>query len=454
MLKPMHRWFWGVGLISMMGLARAPAGPAENTPSETSAEEAPEGPLTLEEAIAQALAHNPQLAASTQAVGVAAARVGQAKAQDRFNLTANYRDTFQGPTVSFTVPDPSTGELVTADVVPDRTSSYSVNLRKTLWAGGRLKASQRLARRGMDASRQELRSTRQEVVLQVTEAYLGILKTQELREVARQTVTQAQNHRRTAQAHFEAGTAPRFDVLRAEVEVANAEERRLTAENGVELAKAALNNVLGQDPNRPIEATPVTPEITPAPELSSVLAQAMGNRPELAGLEQNIAASREGARVARSGRRPSVVLDANYNQQTATAFSDDFSWNASVVVSVPLWDGGLSRAQEAESRRQAAQLSQTYEQIRRGIELEVKQAWLNIEEARLRMATAATAVTQAEESARIARVRYEAGVSISTELFDAEVALTLARTNRVNATYDYILAWARLDKARGALAAP
>jgi outer membrane protein TolC len=147
-----------------------------------------------------------------------------------------------------------------------------------------------------------------------------------------------------------------------------------------------------------------------------------------------------------------VILDANYNQQTATAFSEDFSWNASVVLSMPLWDGGLSRAQEVENKRQVSQLRQTYEQVRQGIELEVKQSLLSIEEARQRIATAETAVTQAEESLRIARVRYEAGVSTSVELTDAETALTQARTNRVNATYDYALALARLDKARGVYA--
>jgi outer membrane protein TolC len=279
-----------------------------------------------------------------------------------------------------------------------------------------------------------------------------VLKAQELREVARQSVAQAQEHRRLAQVNVEAGTAAPFDVVRADVEVANAEEGRLQAENGVELAKAALNTALGRDPNTPVEVVPVQREVAPAPEPEPILKEALASRPELAGLEQNVAIAQEGAKIARGGRQPNVILDANYNQQTATAFSEDFSWNASVVVSMPLWDGGLARAQEAESKQQVKQLRQTYEQVRQGIALEVKQSLLSIEEARQRIATAETAVTQAEESLRIARVRYEAGVSPNVELTDAETALTLARTNRVNATYDYALALARLDKARGAYA--
>lgn len=443
----MTDWKWrrivgGVGIVlaTLGGLG----GSAE--------EEAP--PLTLEEAIAYALEHNPQLAASREGVGVAAARLDQAKAQDRFNLTANYRRTYQGPVVEFTIPNPAGGPAEKIEIVPDQTASYSVNLSKMLWSGGRLEASQRLARRGLEASQQDLRGTRQSVILQVTEAYLGVLKAQELREVARQAVAQAQEHRRIAQLNLEAGTVAQYDVLRAEVEVANAEERRLAAENGVALAKAALNTALGREPATPIEVVPVQWEIGPAPEAAAVLQEALATRPELIGLRKNLEAAQEGAVMARAGRLPNVILDANYNQQSRTTgfSSKNYSWNASVIVSVPIWEGGLSRAQEDERRRQEQQLRQTYEQVRQGIELEVQQALLSLEEARQRIATAETAVAQAEESLRIAQVRYEAGVSTSTELIDAEVALTQARTNRVNATYDYALAWARLTKARGAYA--
>lgn len=411
-------------------------------------------PLKLEEAIAYALEHNPQLAASREEVGIAAARVGQAKAQKRFNLTANYRRTYQGPAVEFAIPDPSGGPPRKVQIVPDQADTYAANLSKVLWSGGRLEASERLARRGLEASCQELRGTRQSVVLQVTEAYLGVLKAQELREVARQSVAQAQEHRRIAQLNLEAGTVAPYDVLRADVEVANSEERRLAAENGVALAKAALNTALGRDPNTPIEVVPIPWEISPPPDGVAVLEEALASRPELISLQKNLQGMREGVKIARAGRRPNIVIDANYYQQsTTTGFSSkDYSWNASVVVSVPIWEGGLSRAQENERRQQERQLRQTYEQIRQGIELEIKQALLSIEEARQRIATAETAVTQAEESLRIAQVRYEAGVSTSTELIDAEVALTLARTNRVNAIYDYVLAWARLNKARGAYA--
>jgi len=403
----------------------------------------------LAECAAIALANNPQLAAAEHGVQAARARIGQAKAAQQVTFDANLVRTQQGPVVSFTMPDPQTGQPRSMEISPDSRTDLTINMNKVLYAGGRLRAGVRIARQGVAVAEAEVAKARQEVVLRGAEAYLGLLKAQELRTVAEQSVAQAQEHLRLAQVNLEAGIVARFDVLRAEVEVANVQERLVAAQNGVELAKAALNTAMGRPPDTPLEIVPLEPEIAPAPAFEESRERALAQRPELAALRRNIAIAQESVTVAQAGTRPTLALQGTYHKQPATAFGEDYSWNVSVAVSMPLWDGGQARAGAREARESVQQLQQTYELTRQAIELEVKQALLDIEAARQRIETMATAVTQAEESLRVARVRYEAGMSPQVELTDAELALTLARTNRVNALYDYALARVRLAKAEG-----
>lgn len=451
-----HRMFLALMVSGLLAfgtfLPAAEEATEEAAPEATEAAEAaaPEvQPLTLAECAAIALANNPQLAAAAHGLQAAQARVGQAKAAQQFTFDANLVRTQQGPVVSFTMPDPQTGQLQSVDISPDHRTDLTINMNKVLYAGGRLKAGVRIARQGVEVAQAEVAKARQEVALRGAEAYLGLLKAQELRTVAEQAVAQAQEHLRLAQVNLEAGTVARYDVLRAEVEVANAQEQLVAAQNGVELAKAALNTAMGRPPDTPLEIVPLEPEIAPAPAFEESRERAFAQRPELAALARNIAIARESITVAQAGTRPTLALQGTYHKQPSTAFSEDYNWNVSVAVSMPIWDGGQARAGAQEARESVRQLQQTYELTRQAIELEVKQALLDIEAARQRIETTATAVTQAEESLRVARVRYEAGVSTHVELTDAELALTLARTNRVNALYDYALARVRLAKAEG-----
>jgi outer membrane protein len=240
--------------------------------------------------------------------------------------------------------------------------------------------------------------------------------------------------------------------LRAEAELAAAQEQLLTAQNAVALAKAALNQLLGRPTNAPIEVAPLPEPITPSSEAlqtETFLTQALAHRPELRSAEAQIQAAQERVNLAKADKNPLLFLSSNYQRQTETGFSRDYAWSVNLIVQFPIFDSGRRESvlQEQEALLQQA-LAQR-EQLQRQIALEVEQAVRNYQVALQRLNTARAALASAEEAFRLAQVRYEAGVGTQVEVLDAQVALTRARANEIQALYDAHKAFARLVYATG-----
>jgi len=408
--------------------------------------------MTLQECVEIALRTHPQirLALSQREASLARLRQAQAQWRPELNLMGTQRQ--QGPTVSFIVPLPPPNPPREISVVRPSTQLLNLELRQSIYDGGRFTANIRSARYLLDASDASLQATLAQLTLRVTEAYADVLAAQALEEVARQSVERVQVVLKMAKARLEAGVAPRFDVLRAESELAAAQEQLLTAQNAVALAKAALNQLLGRPTNAPIEVAPLPEPITPSSETlqtETFLTQALAHRPELLAVEAQVQAAQERVNFAKADKNPLLFLSSNYQRQTATGFSRDYSWSVNLIVQFPLFDSGRreSVVQEQEALLQQA-LAQR-EQLQRQIALEVEQAVRNYQVALQRLNTARAALASAEEAFRLARVRYEAGVGTQVEVLDAQVALTRARANEIQALYDAHKAFARLVYATG-----
>lgn len=405
-------------------------------------------PLTLARAITIALKQNPRLGVSRRQVEAAQARVGQALAQSKTTLALNGRYTHQGPTVSFTVPGPG-GTFITEEVIPADTHNLNLHAQRVLYSGGRLRLAPRAAEHAVGAAAYDLETARRAVVLKVKQAYFGLLKAQRFREVARQAVAQAQEHLRLANAQFAAGAVARFDVIRSEVALADTQQQLVEADSAVQVAEAAFNNALGRPLETPVNIAPAArwPRFTV--ELDTCLAQAATNRPELKSLAANIKAAETRLALVRAGKRPTLALSADYNKKVATAFGEDYDWNTTLTLQLPLLDGKLTRAETQEAAAALAQLRESREQLLQGISLQVKSAYLTANQASRRIGTATKAIEQAQEAYRIAKVRYTNGMGTNVEVTDAELALTRARTNETRAIYDYYLALADLEHATG-----
>lgn len=402
--------------------------------------------LSLQESVEIALKNNPRVVTADRQMRAAKQRVDEAEAQfgPRVDLSASHTE--QGPTVSFA---PAPGAPVTT-IVPGSRNDVILSLTHTLYAGQSIPAVRKSASLGARAARDTLEDVRQDVALQTKSTYYQVLRTQDLRVVTEEYLQSVEEHLRIARANFDVGTVPKFDVLRSEVDVAEATQSLVQAENAVALAQATFNNALGRDVSTPVLLQSAAIEVFKVPDLETSTQQAMRQRPEILSLEKNVRIAQENVKIQRSAKEPALNLGANYRRQTATGFGgNDYSWDASLSLSLDVFDRGLTTAHVREAKEEVAATQSQLEEIRQSVALEVKQSVLNVLAAKQRIETATKALEVAEESRRIAELRYKEGVGTQLEATDARLARNRARTNYTEALYDYQTAYAAWENRVG-----
>jgi outer membrane protein TolC len=410
----------------------------------------PSHQLSLTESLQIALQKNPAVQIAEQQVRRAQAQVQAAKGGYGPTLDATVTHTHSGPIPKVTLPgdgDPLTIELGVSPVTSAVISlALPVDIASTI--GNAVEA----ADFNYLASQFSLAETRQSIALQVQEAYLGILRAESLQVVAEDAIKDVEENLRVAQAKFAAGSVPRFDVLRSEVNLASAQQNLVRAKNGVDLAKSAFNRVLGEPVNQPVAvAPPAADPLPPVASLEENQQTALQRRPEILRDQANVNAADKGIQLAKAGLLPglAVVGHQNYNANPGGLGGQESSWDVSAVFSLPIFDRGKTRAQADAARADAASARLAEENTRQQVLLEVRQSWLNIIAAEERLRVVEKDIEQAKEALRLSQLRYTAGLSTPVEVIDAEVALTVSKINRVDAYYDLLIARAELGKATG-----
>lgn len=436
-------------LLALVMLASSPTVSAQTAPPEAR-------PITLSQALLTALQNNLALRVAFFEVQVTQAQLAQAMAakSGALNGTLGYTRTSERAT-SFVIPAntfgpglPPAETTITFPVSPD---VYVVNLgyQYPLYSGGRLEAQIALARAGAKGAEAALERTKQEVALQTKLAYFQVLVAQAGLQVAQQNVAQAEETLRIAQARVRAGTSPRFDEIQAEVNLANARQGLVRARNGVAVATQGLAAVLALPldvPLRPQETMEVVP-VTAAP--ADLVARGLRERPELAEHQARVEAVEAALALARAGGRPVVGLSGGLSLDGIGTGGVALGWSISLAATFPLFDGGLTAAKIREAELRLEQLKVAQAQLRQSIELQVRQAVLNLGAAAEEVAAARAAIEQAREALRIAQVRFREGVGTNLEVISAQAALAQAEGARVQALFSYNTARAQLERAVG-----
>lgn len=402
--------------------------------------------LSLNDVVEMALDTNLDIRLADLAFQEATAAIGEAKAADRVLLDFAASYSRLGPVSSIEMP--GTTPPVTITTGTDRNWMYGVDLYKSIYSSGRNRALVTLAMLNVDATELAAAVTRRQILLAATTMFYGVTRAASFVDVAADTVANAREHWQLAAARYEAGAVPRFDVMRAEVEVANAEQQLIIAETAVETAKSVLKTLLHIDVTRPIELTaePLPATITVEPQIS--IETAYRNRQELEVGRKQIQLALTNKRLARAGRGLNLDLVGGYDRQSSGGLGGgDYAWNLTLSATKSITDGGASRSKEAQALQQAEQARTLLTKLYDDIAQEVWQAYLDLQQADSRLTSTAKTVELAEEALRIAEVRYEAGIATPVEITDARLALTGARTNHVDAIYGYRLAQAQLASA-------
>jgi outer membrane protein TolC len=321
-----------------------------------------------------------------------------------------------------------------------------------LFTGGRISGSIAAAEARARGAGAQLGTATADVKLAVAGAYVDVLRTRKSHAVARSNVASLESLVRDTASMFERELVPKNDLLAAQVALADARQNELRAANAAEVAAAAYNRWLGEPLDRPAElsdtlAVPVEPDAG----LPALIELAQTRRTELAVLDAQAEAYGQLARTERARVLPQVALSGGYQYLDNQFLDDDTVGVAGIGVQWALFDGGESRKRAAALDRSRRASEQQRADAAGLIELQVRQAWLGIDEARQRIAVTAQAAGQAEENLRIARERYTAGLDTQTQLLQAETLRVQALRNRDDATLDAGLAQLRLARAIGAL---
>jgi outer membrane protein TolC len=333
----------------------------------------------------------------------------------------------------------------------------SFTVRQTVYAGGSIRSSINAATLTREAAILGIQETINAALLDVRTRFYALLLAREEIKVQEQNLELLQRQLRDATARFEAGSVSKFERLRAEVALANAQPPLIKARNDYRLAVQELRQAIGLMPAGG-ESSDKAPEFAGAltfeptrVDLLAALATARSSRPELQRLAKLLGAAEAGELTARAGYYPSLALTAGGELRKGPTEDFSDSLRGLRAGAQAQWTGNpratAGRVGQAESLIEQARLALGEAVL--AVQVEVRRALSSLEEAAELVSATRQSVIQAEEAVRIALTRYQAGMTPQLDLLQSQVALTTARTNQVRAYYGHNVALARLHKAMG-----
>ena len=389
--------------------------------------------LTLPRTVGMALYYNRDIKMAHYDLKSAEYAINEARAGKMPNVNYNFAATRSSS---------QTGVAGVSTIGNRFTNGLSVSI--PLYTGGKVEGMTEIAKLGKTTAQEEVLRVEQQTKLDAIKGYYALLAYKQLKDVYDTSVTNLEGHIRDVTAQYNVGTVAKLDVLTSEVSLANSKTDAVTAANNVANAEASLENILGLPINTRLELAEYNMS------LEEALDYAMKYRPEVLQAALAVEKADENISVAQSGYRPTVAVSAGRNW-----FDTDFpgtknkGWQLQGTVSLPIWDGGATRAKTKEAKEAFTKARENEQKVREAVQLEVKQAYLAIRSAAQRVQATQASVNQAAESFKIATVRYQAGVGIHLDVLDAQLNLDKARTNNIQALYDYDVGIATLEKAMG-----
>jgi outer membrane protein len=408
---------------------------------------------TLEEAWTFALANDLGLAAATSDVEAARLEIRAAKGGRLPVVTASgaYTKLKDAPAFDFS----AAGLPIRMPDLFDNNDFVmaGVNVELPLYTGGRLSSQIAAAESGGVAREAAAGISRAGLRFDVAESYVAVQRAERALAIAQSGVDSLTQYVRDVDAMFTREVVPRNDLLSAQVARANAEQARLQAANGLALARASYNRRIGLPLDRPFSLEPIPPAMTAdldGLQPAALEAEALAKRGELEALKAQGEALGHAAAAERSRLLPQVSLSGGYQYLENQAFDREEFAMVGVGMRWALFDGSVrNRSSSLRQTQRAAE--QRLGDLRSMVALEVRQAYLSLQEARARVEVARGTVDQAEENKRIANQQYAAGLVNSTRVLEAEALRVQSLANRENALMDVELARLRLARVTGRL---
>jgi outer membrane protein len=404
---------------------------------------AEENILTLDQVVETAIRRNPGITISQQEVAASQARVTQSKSAylPQVSASSGYTRLNQWATDVFTGKD-----------FRGQYDNYQVglSLSQYLYDFGQTDGKVEQSRFSFSASQKGLTTTIADTVRDIKKSYFEVLKRQNLVKVNQESVRIQEEHLNQARAFYQAGIRPKIDVTKGETEYANSRLSLIRAEYAYRSSILDMESLLGGPPvegNYSLADVPTAPEAEPM-SVESLVQEASSRRPEIARIKDQINAAQALLKSSRAGYWPSITANAAGGWENTEYPLEDY-WQVGVNVSWPLFTGFNTQGRIAESRAQVDKLEAGRRQIELQVLNEVSTAYLGLNTTIEAIKTTELGLVQAQENMDLADGRYKNGVGNAIEYSDAELALTQAKSNLVQASYQYHQQMAELDRAVG-----
>lgn len=391
------------------------------------------GTLTLDDCLAAAMKHNPDITAAREYLNAERTTINHAAAPGRPQLSANssYRRSGSGD---------------------DHEGSYStgVSVNQSISDWGRRETRIKRARLSTEAAEADYEETVDLVIQQVYNAYYALNRAVRDVDIAQTRYDNYEKRLDWARSYYEVGTKAKIEVTKAESDLASSKLTLVRAQSNEELCRAELANAMGV----PLMDISGVEDMLGYEDwsisLDDAVAGAMKDRPELVARRLRVESAAENVTLQMKGLSPSLSASAGYSFGNHSYFDSD-QWNAGLTLSVPLTDGGLTKSMVEQARAQLRQAEAELVGLENSVTLEVRTAWEDLRQAKESLTSSQEAERAAKATLDLALGRYKAGVGDNLEISDAVDGYAVASANTVLALYDCKNARINLEKAMGGL---
>ncbi|HLK16449.1 MAG TPA: TolC family protein [Fimbriimonadaceae bacterium] len=385
--------------------------------------------VRLEDLVAQALKSNPAVLGATQKVEEASSHVAEVEGHRRLQLSLNGTASASTGQVAQPVANQTFGTIEAGLIAP------IPNFAK---AGAEVEQ----AVANLSVARAQLRRVQLDIEFRTVSAAYELRRSIDGRQIAQENLDQAQRQETDTKTRISHGDLPPADLLKAQVPVAQDRAALVRAKSEVRIARQVLNDLLQRNLNEELDvalqAEDATPPVAPDQALSAAL-----QGPDVAEAKAQVQAAEANERIARRGRDPDFAFQLTHARTgDPTAYS--YLSTLALTVSLPLTDGGVTREQVRQARLQTDQARTALKQAEQRTRLAVEEALLDVESDQASVAATAETEAIAKESLAKSRQSYQAGLTTTRDVLDAQLIYSQARIQTNSARYDLAIAQAHL----------
>lgn len=393
--------------------------------------------LTLDDCINITLQNNPDIAASYSTQEAQKSQLKQSK--------SNYLPQVNG-NAAYTR---SNSNSNTGNMGTNNNYSAAVNATQLIYDFGQTSSNVGIQEKTYQSAVQTTNALVNNKIYALKVAYYAVLSAEESENIYRQSVEQYTEQLKRAKAFYEVGTYPKIDVTSAQVNLNDAKLNLLTAQNTLKTKKQELLNVMGiTEPENSfiLEMSETLPQFNLT--LEQALNQARKNRPDLLAKQLQVESARQNVTLSQTGYAPTLTANGSYGWS-----GNDFPlydrWSAGASLNVPIFSGFSTYNKVEQSKQNLLTAQHNLTALEQQILLDVKTAYLDLNNAKERIPVAELTAKQAKESYDLAVGRYKVGVGNYIEVKDAETSYSKAKLSHIQAVFDYNLAVAKLKNSIG-----